>query len=474
MGYEILYCRTCQSQVRGADLEKGTAQRIDGNAYCPACAKSLPKTVPTPPGTRRAPARRGSTDRIPIPPSSSTHHAVPPRRAAPASAVPLILGASAAGIGLLILLGLAFSGGKPAPSSTSSVPTPPPAPLPAPRPAPPPPRPPPPPIGSSPADVLAALEKAVAEGAEPNDILLRIDQARKQLAGTPEAARLGAIEERAVQLKREFERKRQIDSALDQIRKMRTEDPRYRRRSDVLALLDSVLKIAGTRAAEVEAARVDYLKDADAYAAEFSGLAAWYPFDSADSLATDESPAQRNGTSAAVWQAEDGPRRGVLLLQGNGELVLPVAVREDFTIAFWMKTRQTAPVQDQWWKGVGVVDAECDGMVADFGTGLIGTRLAFGIGGMPDTTILSKTEVVDGAWRHVAVTYRVGDGGMKLYLNGALETEGRGASGTRSIPERILVGRLQTGPGRFQGSLDDLRFFARVLSDVEIRTLLRR
>ncbi len=472
MGYEILYCRTCQSQVRGADLEKGTAQRVDGHAYCPACAKALPKPAPTPPGTRRAPARKGSTDRIPIPsPSSSTYHAVPPRRHAPASPLPLILGASVAGIGLLILLGLAFSGGKP-PSSTSSLPTPPPPATTLPKINPP--RPPPPPSGPTPAEVLAGLEKAVAEGAEPNDILLRIDQARKQLAGTPEAARLGAIEERAIQLKREFERKRQIDAALEQTRKMPADDTRFRRRADVLALLDSVKKIAGTREAEVEAARAEYLKAADAYAAEFSGLAAWYPFDSADSLAADESPAHRNGTSSAVWQAEDGPRKGVLLLQGSGELVLPVAVREDFTIAFWMKTRQTAPLQDQWWKGVGIVDAECDGMVADFGTGLIGTRLAFGIGGMPDTTILSKTEVVDGSWRHVTATYRVGDGGMKLYVNGALEVEGRGASGTRSIPERILVGRLQTGPGRFQGSLDDLRFYARVLSDVEIRGLSRK
>src|SRR5688572_2147765 len=76
MGYEILYCKACQSQVRGADLEKGLALKVDGNPYCPACARSLPReqpSAPPPPSGRRIPPRRGSTDRIPIPATPRAH-----------------------------------------------------------------------------------------------------------------------------------------------------------------------------------------------------------------------------------------------------------------------------------------------------------------------------------------------------------------------------------------------------------------
>jgi hypothetical protein len=475
MGYEISYCRTCQSQVRGADLEKGLAVRIDGHAYCPACAKALPKPSPvvTPPSFRRPPRGKMSSDRIPIPNLTTPNRAMATRPAA-RSPVPLILAVLAAGIGLIILLALAFSGGSPHPP-----PAPAPTPVPAPAPGPTPrgaaiPRPVPIPGGSSGVDVLADLEKAFADGVDPTDVLLRCDQARKQLAGTPEAARLVAFEERVLQLKRDTERDRQVNGVLAVLRKMREEDPRFRRRSDAVALLESTKAIAGPRLGEIERALADYIRDAEIYRTEMTGLAAWYTFDAADGLAKDQSTFQRHGTASAAWIAEDGPRKGVLRIKSHNELVLPVPVREDFTIAFWMKTQQLAPIEDQWWKGVGVVDAECNGIVADFGVGLLGTHVAFGIGGPPDTTIASKTEVVDGRWRHIGATYRMSEGLFRLYVDGALEAEGRGKAEPRSIPERIVVGHIQTGGGHFEGSLDDLRFYSRVLSDAELRTIASR
>ena len=66
---------------------------------------------------------------------------------------------------------------------------------------------------------------------------------------------------------------------------------------------------------------------------------------------------------------------------------------------------------------------------------------------------------------------RADTGDMKIYVGGALEAEGRGPAGTRSAPDRIAVGRLQTGINRFEGSLDDLRFYSRALTDVDVRLL---
>jgi len=38
MGKAITYCNTCQTQIREADFERGTAFRIEDRAYCQKCS----------------------------------------------------------------------------------------------------------------------------------------------------------------------------------------------------------------------------------------------------------------------------------------------------------------------------------------------------------------------------------------------------------------------------------------------------
>ena len=462
MGYEILYCKSCQSQVRGADLEKGLAVKVDGYPYCPACARSLPQERPPTPsgsGTRRIPVRRGSSDKIP-----KIH--LPPR-AQPANPLPMVLGLCAAGAGLIVLLALAFSGGSTAPAPTPVEPPPTRAAAPAPPPVA------RPPEGPSPAQVVADLEKAAAApDANLTDLLFRCEQARKQLQGTPEASKLLAIEERAKARLKETGRDRQVDSALEELARIRKDDPRFRRRGDTIALLEAARKIAGSRTSDIDRALADYIRDADAYLAEFGGIAAWYRFDNGARLAADATTFERHGTaSGARWLAEDGPRKGVLRLEGQAELLLPVPAREDFSVAFWMRSRAEVRPGNHWHEGMGIVDAEMPGNAADFGVALLNGKLAFGIGGMPDITLRSTSSVVDDRWRHVAVTYRAETGDMRVYVGGAKEVEGRGPAGARTAPDAISVGRLRTGHNRFEGSLDDLRFYSRALTDAEVKLL---
>lgn len=465
MGYEIVYCSSCQSQIRGADLEKGSAVRVDGKAYCRACTKMFPKPVVPTAASRRPPppAKRPSSDNHP---SVSATPRSPRPAVATSAPLPFIVGGVAAGLALLILIGFALTRPGTPPAKAAAAP---------PAVAPPPPRPLPPPPAARPLPptLLADLEKAAADPeTDPTDLLMRCEEARKLLAGTPEASRVTAIEERALLRKRELERVRQLDGVFEQLRKIREEDPRFRRRADVLALLESAKKIAGSRLAEVQRAQEDYLKEADASLAEWGGLAAWYRFDAADALGKDVSGNERNASAAlGRWLAQDGRRSGVLDLEGGGELTLPPHVREDFSILFWMKTKHAAPDHDLWFKGVGVVDAEMDGIVADFGVGLLGTKLAFGVGGPPDMTIRSTSSVTDGEWKHVAVTYNVGDGTLRIYVDGKREAEGRGPASARTAPDRIVVGRLQTGQGRFVGKLDDLRFYTRTLDDAAVASI---
>ena len=156
----------------------------------------------------------------------------------------------------------------------------------------------------------------------------------------------------------------------------------------------------------------------------------------------------------------------------NGYIQIPAEVATDFSIAFWMKTTATGGAGAQWWNGNGLVDGEVPGAAADFGTALVGTKVAFGIGN-PDTTIMSTSAVNDGAWHHVAVTRNGASGAMQLYLDGALQASGTGATATRSAPTTLRLGSIQTGFGYFNGSLDEVRLYNYVLAANDVAKLFK-
>jgi hypothetical protein len=98
MGHEILYCASCQSQLRSADFEKGQALRAEGRAYCASCAKTA--------GLKASSSRRIAPAVQPRPTQRRVAEARPRSRA------PLAVGAGVLVLGALLLLVLP---GKPAP-----------------------------------------------------------------------------------------------------------------------------------------------------------------------------------------------------------------------------------------------------------------------------------------------------------------------------------------------------------------------
>jgi hypothetical protein len=148
---------------------------------------------------------------------------------------------------------------------------------------------------------------------------------------------------------------------------------------------------------------------------------------------------------------------------------IPVAAVGDFSIAYWMKTTATAGT-GQWWAGKGIVDGEVGGSTADFGTSLLGNKVAFGVGN-PDTTITSTTIVNDGQWHHVVVTRATVSGAMKLYVDGNLQATGTGATGARTGPTALRIGGIQAGGGFFVGALDDVRIYNYVINASQVSAL---
>ena len=149
---------------------------------------------------------------------------------------------------------------------------------------------------------------------------------------------------------------------------------------------------------------------------------------------------------------------------------IPAAVASDFSIAYWMKTTATGG-SGQWWSGLGMADGDAPGTAADFGTSLLGSHAAFGVGN-PDTTVTSGLSINDGNWHHVAATRVNATGLMKLYVDGYLQSTTTGPTNTRSAPTGMRLGAVQSGGGFFPGTLDDVRLYNYQLNASQISALV--
>ena len=148
--------------------------------------------------------------------------------------------------------------------------------------------------------------------------------------------------------------------------------------------------------------------------------------------------------------------------------------RDDFTVAMWVKTTDTAgSAGAQWWSGKGLVDGEVGGGGADWGTAIVNGKFVLGVGSVSgDTTIASSVNINDGTWHHVAATRNNTSGAMAVYVDGVLRGSGTGPTGSRTFPPGLRIGSLQTANNFLNGTLDDVRLYDRILTAGEIAALV--
>jgi hypothetical protein len=164
-------------------------------------------------------------------------------------------------------------------------------------------------------------------------------------------------------------------------------------------------------------------------------------------------------------------------LQFNGTsdfATVPRPNSMDWTIAFWVRTTATGGTP-QWYNGKGLVDGEVGGVTDDFGTALVGSKAAFGVGN-PDITITSTTSINDGQWHHVAAARSAYTGLMQIYVDGQLQASAVGPFGPKISPPNLRLGSIQTGAsgGFLSGALDDVQIFNRVLTASEVATVMNQ
>jgi hypothetical protein len=187
--------------------------------------------------------------------------------------------------------------------------------------------------------------------------------------------------------------------------------------------------------------------------------------------------------------AGDIDRVKIPLLSPSGTSRLVNVGATDFTLEFWIKGTRTdnptvecttGPIgKDAWTLGAVVIDRDVvgDGDFGEYGVSVLGGRLAFGVtrssGG---ATICGQNDVLDGAWHHVAFTRQRATGGMKIFVDGAVDVEGVDASASSDVeynpahpnpdtndPYLVLGAEKHdlTTARAFNGFIDELR-----LSDV--------
>lgn len=241
----------------------------------------------------------------------------------------------------------------------------------------------------------------------------------------------------------------------------------------VTSYLDSGL-VNGSTYYYVVAATNNYGVSSDSVEASAtpSDIRALYAF---EGNAQDTSGSGNHGTANALSYVAG--KVGAQAAQFNGTssyVSIPRSVTDNFTVAMWVKTTDTAGTAGaQWWNGKGLVDGEVGGGGADWGTAIVNGKFVLGVGSSgSDTTLASSVNINDGTWHHVAATRNNTSGAMAVYVDGVLRGSGTGPTGSRTFPTVLRIGSLQTANNFLNGTLDDVRLYDRILALGEIAALI--
>lgn len=142
------------------------------------------------------------------------------------------------------------------------------------------------------------------------------------------------------------------------------------------------------------------------------------------------------------------------------------------SLSFWIKTTQAGNNTD--WQAPGITGVEQSGGLDDIFWGWIDASGKIGLNAKGDGTQAKSTIAVnDGTWRHVVLTRNAASGALQIYINGVLNASGTGGTGTIGT-SFSSIGKIEdTGgtPTYFNGSLDEIKIFDRVLSGSDIAAI---
>ncbi|MCU0748937.1 MAG: cadherin-like domain-containing protein [Akkermansiaceae bacterium] len=148
-----------------------------------------------------------------------------------------------------------------------------------------------------------------------------------------------------------------------------------------------------------------------------------------------------------------------LTIAGN----LAPALGGSASLSFWIRTSQAGTASPS--AAPGVTGAAAAGGVQ---WGWIDASGKIGLGLDGTSVVQSAVSIHDGKWHHVVLTRNATSGATQVYIDGVLSASASGPAGTRSLAFNSL-GRIEGG-GYFQGRLDQVTVFNRVIDASEVIT----
>jgi len=161
---------------------------------------------------------------------------------------------------------------------------------------------------------------------------------------------------------------------------------------------------------------------------------------------------------------------------GSSEYItIPSAIstqlKTSASLSFWIKTTQIG--DDTMWLAPGIAGVEQSGGGNDVFWGWIDATGHIGILKGNTAGAKSTNPINDGTWKHIILTRDSTTGSVQVYVNGVLNQTATSETGDVTTAFSRLGSIEDTGgtPTYFNGSLDEVKVFSRVLSSDEVTAI---
>ncbi|MEX2139181.1 MAG: lamin tail domain-containing protein [Pirellulales bacterium] len=141
------------------------------------------------------------------------------------------------------------------------------------------------------------------------------------------------------------------------------------------------------------------------------------------------------------------------------------------TLVTWVRTAVTG--DNTFWMAPGITGVEQSGAGNDVFWGWVDASGRIGIQAGNTAGAKTAQPINDNQWHHVAFTRNATSGRVEVYVDGQLSGSATSEPGVKTTPFRG-IGRIEDTAGTheyFNGRLDELKIFDRVLSQAEIQSL---